>query len=458
MLLRPLAAVWAILPALLGLSTLGCESGGAAAGGAGASGGATASGGAGGTGGSSSSGAEAGGGAGGMLEPQVPCPAGSELTTEDINAGYAEFGSVFSSTPYERDVEGTHNPKALVVEVKNAGTAVAGCEVRWLTEAGDGWVFPNGTLTDAEGRIRAFWTAGDKENQSAEARIEVEGGAAQTLTFTGEAWPSERTRTDSVHILYEVPDVYSEFKVRVTPATGPQSTYYSTLNWPGAYGGIQFDDYGGPISKVLFSVWDIDASKKAEILDQGACNETVGFGGEGTGTSCRLLLPPSEHGAIAGLPDDYMLQPGDTYETHLVVSHPADCATCSDYTFTFTDVTRGLGPISLGTQRYKENVEPWYGSGFIEDWSDQPGDHCLNAGTRTAYFHDLQAKTAAGWQAITSASFNAVYLQWNHEICANYFFGVEGGRFLMSSGGSELVSRPIIPGDPEFGQQPKLSL
>ena len=197
----------------------------------------------------------------------------------------------------------------------------------------------------------------------------------------------------------------------MTPATGPQSTYYSTLNWPGAYGGIQFDDYGGPISKVLFSVWDIDASKKAEILDQGACNETVGFGGEGTGTSCRLLLPPSEHGAIAGLPDDYMLQPGDTYETHLVVSHPADCATCSDYTFTFTDVTRGLGPISLGTQRYKENVEPWYGSGFIEDWSDQPGDHCLNAGTRTAYFHDLQAKTAAGWQAITSASFNAVYLQ-----------------------------------------------
>ncbi len=447
----------ALLVGLLGGASMGCEDSADTT-----SGGATSATGGSGAGGSSSGGAGGdvggSGGGGGRVDPQAPCPAGSELSATDTDAGYAEFGSVFSSTPYERDVEGTHNPKALVVEVKSAGAAVAGCEVRWETAAGHGWVFPNGTVTDAEGRIRAFWTSGDQESQSADARIEVEGGAAQTVTFSGEAWPSARTRTDSVHVLYDVPDAYTEFKVRVTPMSGPQSTYYSTLNWPGAYGGIQFDDYGGPITKVLFSVWDIDANNKAEITDPGDCNELVGFGGEGTGTSCRLLLPPSEHGPIPGLPDDYMLQPGDTYETHLVITYPADCPTCSDYTFTFTDVTRGLGPISLGTQRYKENVQPWYGSGFVEDWWDEPGDHCLNSDTRTAYFHDLQAKTATGWQPITSASFNAVYLEWNHEICANYFFGVEDGKFLVSSGGTELVSRPIIEGDPDFGELPRESL
>ncbi len=444
--------------ALLAVAIGGCGGSETGSGsGAGATGGTTNSGAAGGTGGASTGG---GGGTGGVeVDPQVACPAGSALSAADTDAGFAEYGSVFSSTVYQRDVKGSHNPKALVLEVKNEGGPVVGCEVRWETAAGHGWVFPNGKVTGADGRIRAFWTAGDQESQSALARIKVDGGADQTVTFTGKATPDERTRTDSVHIRYEVPGTYTELKVRVTPLTGPQSTYYSTANWPGAYGGIQFDDYAGEkTTKVIFSVWDIDAGKKAEIKDPGLCNETVGFGGEGTGTSCRLLLPPSKHGAIAGLPDDYMLKAGDTYETHLVVTYPADCATCADYTFTFTDVTRGLGPISLGTQRYKEAAEPWYASGFIEDWWDEPGDHCLNSDVRTAYFHDIQALTKDGWKAITSASFGAVYLPENHEICANYFFGTKDGKFLMSSGGSELVSRPIVDGDPDFGSSPKESL
>lgn len=453
---RSILSTAPVVTSLCALLVAGCGGGettsGSGGGGTGGASGGTSTGGAGGTTG--------GGGAGGVeVNPQVPCPAGSELATADTDAGFAELGSVFSSTPYQRDVADSHNPKALVVGVTNAGAPVAGCEVRWETATGHGWVFPNGTRTDANGQIRAFWTAGDQASQSAVARMKVEGAADQTLTFTGVATPDERTRTDSVHIRYEVPGVYTELKVRVTPVTGPQSTYYSTANWPGAYGGIQFDESGGTkTTMVIFSVWDIDPANKAEIKDAGQCNETVGFGGEGTGTSCRVRLPPSAHGAVGGLPDDYMLAPGDTYETHLIVSYPADCATCADYTFTFTDVTRGIGPISLGTQRYKEKAEPWYASGFIEDWWDQPGDHCLNSGTRTAYFHDIQVKTKDGWQAITKASQGAVYLPGNHEICANYFFGAQDGKFLMSSGGTELISRPIIEGDPDFGDAPEASL
>jgi hypothetical protein len=425
---------------------------GAAAGGAGASAGM------GGTGSGAVSGAGAGlapGAAGSADQPGAlpPCPAGSQLVAPDRDAGFAEYGSVFSSTAYARDDADSHAPKALEIRVENQGTPVAGCAVAFSTTAGNGWVFANATQTDAGGRVRAFWTAGDRAEQTATAEIQIEGGGTDRVEFTGSASPSERTRTDSVHISYDVPDEYSEIRVQVTPVTGPESTYYSTLNWPGAYGGIQFDesDGGEKSSKVIFSVWDVDDAHPALIIDAGASNQTVGFGGEGTGTGARLLFPPSTHGAVPGLPDDYTLEPGHTYETHLVITYPDDCSDCSDYTFYFSDVTRGLGPVSLGTQRYASKETPWYASGFIEDWWDAPGDHCLNTGARTAYFHDIRVKTLAGWEPVTRATFDAVYRPDNHEICANYFFAVRDGRFLASSGGNELVSRPIIDGDEDFG-------
>jgi hypothetical protein len=449
----------AVLATLLGSFTLGC--GGADDTGSGGSASTTSSSSAGGGTGTGTGGVSAGttGTGGSDIDPQVPCPPGSQLSTQSADAGFAEYGSVFSSTPYQHDVADSLHPQALDIQVQNAGAPVAGCEVRWATEVGHGWVFPAGKVTGKDGHVRAVWTAGDQGSEVATAAIKVLGAADQTVTFSGKATPDPQTRTDSVHISYEVPGVYTELKVQVTPVTGPASTYYSTHNWTGAYGGVQFDDYNGEkTTKVIFSVWDVDASQKSEFKDKGLCNEVVGFGGEGTGTSCRLLFPPSKHGAIAGLPDDYMLKPGDTYETHMSVTYPADCATCADYTFLFTDVTRGLGPISLGTQRYKEKAKPDYAIGFIEDWSDQPGDHCLNSGARTAYFHDVQAKTGGGWQKITAATFDAVFAPGNHEICTNYFFGVDGGRFLMSSGGSALISRPVVPGDADFGGNPKASL
>ncbi|MEP7120717.1 MAG: DUF3472 domain-containing protein [Byssovorax sp.] len=439
-------------------ATLGCGGAGQAGAGGGAATGSTSSAGGGAASGTGGGATSSSGTGGAEIDPQAPCPPGSQLSTQNADAGFAEFGSVFSSTPYQRDVVDSIHPQALDIQVQNAGAPVVGCEVRWATDAGHGWVFPAGKVTGNDGHIRAIWTAGDQGSEVATAKIKVDGVADQAVTFTGKATPDPQTRTDSVHITYDVPGVYSEFKVQVTPVTGPASTYYSTHNWAGAYGGIQFDDYNGEkTTKVLFSVWDVDPNQKSEIKDKGLCNEVVGFGGEGTGTSCRLLFPPSKHGAIAGLPDDYMMKPGDTYETHMTVTYPADCATCADYAFSFTDVTRGLGPISLGTQRYKEKAMTDYAIGFIEDWSDQPGDTCLNAGTRTAYFHDIQALTGGGWKKITGATFDAVFAPGNHEICTNYFFGVEGGRFLMSSGGSKLISRPVVPGDPDFGDNPKAS-
>jgi hypothetical protein len=386
---------------------------------------------------------------------RVPCRAGSKLSAQDSDAGFAEYGSVFSSTRYVTDDASSHNPRALVIQVQANGSAVPGCEVSWQPGERSGWAFPSATLTDASGKLRVFWTAGDAPMPTLEARIAVQGEADQVVKFSGVATPSARTRTDSVHVDYDIPASYSELKVRVTPVTAPASTYYSTMNWSGAYAGIQFD---GATTKVIFSVWDVDASHKSELVGQGACNQTVGFGGEGTGTSCRLVFPPKKNGAIAGLPDDYMLKAGDTYETQLVASYPADCATCTDYTVYFRDITRGLGPISLGTQRYKKKVTLASASAFIEDWSDQPGDDCISALARTAYLHDIEVKSASGVQRVSAASFHPVYRPDNHEICANYYFGAKDGRFLVSSGGDALVSRPLISADPVFGQAIKASL
>jgi hypothetical protein len=390
------------------------------------------------------------GGAGGNAGA---CPAGSTIKATKQDAGQARYGTVFSSSLYQSSQANTHKPQPIEVTVTQSGAPVANCEVRWSTATRHGWIFPEGTRTNAQGKLRAFWTAGDVAAHQATATIAVEGGGSATAQFTGSARPSPRTRTNSVHIYYDAGSgPWTEFKVQVTPVTGPGTTYYSTLNWTDAYGGIQFDP-DGKQTTVLFSVWDTEG-RKAEIIDRGACNETVGFGGEGTGTSCRLRFPPAKYGAIAGLPMDYMLQPGDTYETHVTAR---DCgAQCTDFDFTFRDITRGF-EVSLGTQRYKADVADTGGSGFIEDWIDKTGDHCLTGQARTAYFHDIQAKKNGVWQPIKAATFDPNYVPTNNEICANYFFGTEGGRFLMSSGGT-LVSRPVVRGGPFFSGNPSLTL
>lgn len=403
-----------------------------------------------GTGASAAGGAASGGtgaqnGSGGAaVELPEPCAAGSVIEALTPDAGVARYGTVFGPTLYEDDVVSSYDPQKISVKVTSGGAPVSGCEVAFDTEPGHGWVFADAAVTDADGVVSAYWTAGDVASESARAFITLEGGGTSEATITGSASPSPETRSNSIHLNYDVPGEFAEFKLQVTPLTAPESTYYSTLNWTGAYGGIQFD---GATTKVIFSVWDT-GGKSSLITDDGVCNETVQFGGEGTGTSCRLIFPPSAHGAIAGLPSDYELVAGDTYETHLVVTHPSDCGgTCTDYTFTFTDVTRGLGPISLGTQRYMENVSPYWASSFVEDWWSVAGDDCISAGARTAYFHDVQARIGGSWKPIEHATFSPNFKPDNHEICANYEGSVVDGKFLMSSGGDEHVGPPLFGDD-----------
>jgi hypothetical protein len=434
---------------LLRTDCSGGGTGGASSGGTGGTTGGTggATGGAGGTTGGTSSGGTGGatGGTGGSTGT-APCPSGSTITAVTTSAGYANYGNVFGSSYYQANVPSTANPKKIQIKVTKAGAAVSGCEVGWATAARNGWVFPDSKTTNASGLVSAYWTAGDLASQVATASINLSGGGTSQASITGSALPGPQTRGDSIHLSAYPGGTYTEYKVNVTPQVAPPTTYFATQGWQGAYGGIQFTS--ATQTKVIFSVWDVDASRKAEFKSTGACNEIVGFGGEGTGTSCRLSLPPSKYGAVAGLPNDYMLKVGDTYQTHLVITFPTDCGgTCADYTFYFTDVTRGIGPISLGTQRYKQKANNTSNYSFVEDWSSSAGDTCISAGARAARFHDMQAKINGSWRAVTSGTFDGVYRPDNTEVCSNYYGGVVStGNFLLSSGGSQLVSRPLLGG------------
>jgi hypothetical protein len=99
---------------------------------------------------------------------------GSHLVIETPDAGWARSGGVFSSTLYQvvdlpEQPAGWVNslrPSLLSARVFDAqGRPVPNCEVRWSTAAGNGWIFPDAPSTDAQGRVRAVWTAGSAASE-----------------------------------------------------------------------------------------------------------------------------------------------------------------------------------------------------------------------------------------------------------------------------------------------------
>ena len=366
------------------------------------------------------------------------CPFGSSISGAFTGSIYANPGAVFSNDP---NLPNDHSPQAIDFQVTLDGSPLEGCEIRFEMEDSNGWFFPAYRQTNSNGDLHGYWTAGSMiGNQTMSAYITWPSGERRYLNTSGQVTDTS-TRTNSIHLNYEPSGEYEMFSIQATPGTGPVATYYATITWAGAYGGLQFD---GDTTKVIFSTWDINGME-AEVIDNGSCNVLHGFGGEGTGVSCRLMLPPSVHGLIPGLPNDYMLVPGHTYETSLEIS---DCGTnCQDYTFLFTDITRGLGPISLGTQRYKSDSVNNWASSFVEEWA--PNGNCLSA-ERSILFHDVKAKVNGEWEYFDRARFTPNYVPSNNEICANYYAeGTEDG-FQLSSGGDRLVGQPRISGDTYF--------
>lgn len=335
----------------------------------------------------------------------------------------------------------THQPEPVVMRVTDAtGAPVSGCDVSWETSPGSGWIFPTASSTDADGRVSAWWTAGDAAEQTVTARIEHVDGTTTEATAHGESTPHS-TRSNSIHINYEVLDIYDAFSVDVTPVTFPPTTYYSAINFPGGYTGIQntSSEDGPPPPEnqyVIFSVWDV-GSVEAVVVD-AAGSTCTGFGGEGTGARCMLQYP---------------WEIGRAYRFELEVTYPV--ASRTDYAVWVSDAT---DPESLArrthiaTLRLGEHAEPWYASGFVEDWYVEASS-CLDNPERTARFHHARYRRVGTWTDVRAATFGAVYNPWHNEICANYAYRAEGDAFVWSSGGLR-VDAPLMGGDP----RPRIAL
>lgn len=374
--------------------------------------------------------------------PSVPCLSGSTLALVDSATLLGRHGSVFSRTLYVYDPAGeatmsndTHQPAPVVVRVTDgAGAPVAGCEVAWEPGASSGWIFAASPTTDSDGRVSAWWTAGDAAEQTVTARISHADGTTSEATAHGSSMPHS-TRSNSIHINYEVTGTYDAFSVDVTPVTFAPTTYYSTINFPGGYTGLQNTssaDGPAPLENqvVIFSVWDVGVVD-AVVVD-AAGSTCTGFGGEGTGARCML---------------QYAWELGHSYRFELEITYPV--ADRTDYAVWVSDATDPSAIVRrthIATLRYGEHAEPWYASGFVEDWYVE-APSCLDNPERTVRFHDARYRYAGAWTDVRAASFGAVYNPWHDEICANYAYRADGDAFLWSSGG-DLVDAPLMPGDP----------
>lgn len=355
--------------------------------------------------------------------PDPTCPTGVVLTAVTPDAGQARKGSVFSSTLYDPALESgntTHKPLKLQVKVTTAGgEPVKGCNVAWKADGvANGWVFPDAPATDPNGLSSAWWTAGSGDHQTLAVSLTRADGSTASAAITGSA-QGHSTRANSIHIGFDTP-AWQSFSTEVTPHSFPPTTYYEAIGFNGGYGGVQSH-------QLLFSLWDVDGVSP-EVIDSGmaVCSN---FGGEGTGIKCEVAYVP---------------QVDKTYRFDLEVAAAAGGK--QDYTMYVTDPRDGQRK-KIATMRLPKALPQSGGVGFVEDWGTDAAA-CLDNPARYATFGRVRYQGSDGvWVDVTEGKGSAVYTPDHNEVCANYSFKyVEGGSFLISTGGTD-VGRPLnLPG------------
>jgi hypothetical protein len=354
------------------------------------------------------------------------CENGAVITALTPNAGTARIGSVFSKTlymPSDTDPNETHQPQKITVQVTRDGKALAGCNVAWIPKQSDvsGWVFPDSLVTDSNGNVSAWWTAGSGSAQSLDVSIQQKDGTIKSSTITGTAFPHS-TRANSIHIGWKTP-VWDQFSAEVTPITWEPTTYYEVIGFNGGYTGIQSH-------QLLFSLWDVNGVSP-QVIDKGI-SRCSNFGGEGTGIKCESAFVPKTN---------------VSYRFELEVASAPENK--QDYSVYFTDTsdTSSSARKKLATMRLPRPQSNSGAYGFVEDWSTE-GANCLDNKPRSAYFGNVKyLDHATGkWEAVKSANGTAVYTPGHNEVCSNYQHVVEGNRFKLSTGGVAVGAPLNMPG------------
>lgn len=330
-------------------------------------------------------------------------------------------GSVMSDRWYNPALESgntSHNPQKLQVRASwPDGSAAAGCQLNWQTQApANGWAHPLAAVTDSRGDAFAYWVAG--QNQQQQLVVSVAANPARQVSFAA-AVRGHSTRANSVHLAYWS-EQWQSFSVTLQPQSWPATTYYSAINFPGGYTGIQNH-------QLLFSVWDSDDAVPARVIKAAAGVSCSEFGGEGTGAKCEMPFAPKTNGR---------------YQFTVSLSYPD--ASHTDYQLHVTDLDAGTAPLYFATLRYGKKTAPTGAYSFVEDWADEQSS-CLAHQARAVLISQVRYKTAANsaWQALNTAFPTAVYTPDHNEICASYAFGQQDGQFRLSTGGSGPFSAPL---------------
>lgn len=352
------------------------------------------------------------------------CANGATITALTPTAGLARMGSVFSKSLYDpgpTDVNNTHEPQKLKVQVLLDGKAQAGCTVAWQPRTGEasGWAFADSVVTDANGYATAWWTAGTAQAQTLDVSIQTKDGAIKAVAITGTAY-GHTTRANSIHLNWSTP-AWDKFSAEVTPITWEPTTYYEVIGINGGYTGIQSHQR-------LFSLWDVNGVSP-EVIDSGI-SKCSNFGGEGTGIKCESAFVPKTNVAYR-------------FEME-VVAAPNNK---QDYTVFFTDPTDGVRQ-KLATMRLPRPQTNAGAYGFVEDWGTEAAS-CLANKPRAAYFGNVKYRDLATglWVDVKKANGTAVYTPTHNEVCANYQHIVENGKFRLSTGGTVLGKPLNLPGD-----------
>ena len=337
---------------------------------------------------------------------------------------WARPGAVFS-----QQLSADYEPRPVEVEIHSkAGAPLAGSDVLWTAAAGSGWVFPISSVTDAQGRASAWWTAGPDRSQTAQAKFGLTVGQI-TVTLAGVVQPA--ALSDAwVALRYNAAD-FDGFAVDMTPLEAPSTTRFAAMEFANCYAtlGNRATDSAQLDPWASFVCRDVSGAS-VQVVDAA-------------GSSCQPIDPNAENDTGIRCDQSYPWAVNATYEFESEIAYPVAGAT--DFTIYLTSLSSGER-VTLATLRRSQQVRPQYCFSYLEDVrGTEPS--CLDMPQRSVLLSNVRMRKGSIWTSITTARFDREYAVARGDICANYQYGTVDRSFLLSLGG-ERVGPPFVEGEP----------
>jgi len=349
-----------------------------------------------------------------------PCATESSLVLETTTpSSVSRPGAVYSAAPLDQ-----YWPRPIGVRLTTTlGNPLRGCEVQWTPASGSGWVFPIASATDADGRVDAWWTAGEDPSQSVTAKVALTDGGDNSVVMLGTT-QALRTTAERVYIQYPV-DPFDAYSVEVTPLLAPAAGFFGALLTSNCGAGLYIsasNDAGAPEPRAFAYCWDSD-SDVTTVID--AATTTCGPILRTTGTYCTRA---------------YSWKTNAIYRFDLETNQRISLHT--DFAFFVTDSTTNERT-KLVELRFGSADRPSAAYSYLQD--NAFADSCLAAAQHATLFGHVTKTDRGVASEVKTATFTRDFDPSVNDICANYAYGVASGQFFLSTG-ADRVGPPRLPG------------